>query len=120
LKDYKTEVIKPTVEQILGKVTPAIKNNFLILRERILKLNNVEEKTTAKFINYYSNGKGMAWFYFPSGKRLELHLRKGKYSDTKRKINYTTGWGSYPVITLKEKEINIDYLFDLLSQAYHK
>jgi len=66
---------------------------------------------------YYSGGKGMAWFDL-SGKRLRIHLRKGKYSDKKKKLR--EGWGGYPHLTLKEDEIDINYLTDLLSQAYQK
>lgn len=116
-EDIKTkqETPPPTIEELLNRASPAIKEAFLTLRDKIFRFgDDVEEITTSTMICYYSGGKGMAWF--ECGKRLKIHLRKGEYQDKKNKLN--PGWGGYPEISVKEDEIDIDYLADLLLQAY--
>jgi len=109
----------PTLEEQLDRATPKIKETFLNIRDHIFQISqDIEEKVTRTMICYYSGGKGMAWFEF-SGKRLKLHLRKGTYTDQYNKIK-PEGWGGYPELSLKENELNIEYLIDILRQAYEK
>jgi len=117
--EERKEVEIPTLEEQLDRAAPKIREAFLNIRDRIFQIGqDIEEKITGKMICYYSGGKGMAWFDL-SGKRLELHLRKGTYADQYDKIN-PKGWGGYPVLRLREDELDIEYLIDLLRQAYEK
>lgn len=109
----------PTLEQQLDGATPKIRKAVLNVRDRIFKISpDIEERITKTMICYYSGGKGMAWFGL-SGKKLKLHLRKGTYTDRYDKIN-PKGWGGYPVLSLKEDELDIEYLINLLKQAHEK
>jgi hypothetical protein len=118
-EDRTEEVALPTLEEQLERTIPSIRNSFSVLRDKIFGFgDDIEEKLTSKMICYYSGGKGMAWFGL-SGRRLKIHLRKGIYSDKKNKLN-PSGWGGYPEISVREDEIDIDYLTDLLLQAYQK
>jgi len=117
--EERKEVEIPTLEEQLDRAAPKIREAFLNIRDRIFQIGqDIEEKITGKMICYYSGGKGMAWFDL-SGKRLKLHLRKGTYADQYNKIN-PKGWGGYPVLRLREDELDIKYLIDLLRQAYEK
>jgi hypothetical protein len=117
--EERKEVEIPTLEEQLDRAAPKIREAFLDIRGRIFQIGqDIEEKITGKMICYYSGGKGMAWFDL-GGKRLELHLRKGIYADKHNKIK-PEGWGGYPVLRLRENELDIEYLIDLLRQAYDK
>jgi predicted transport protein len=114
----KQEIKIATLEERLANTDVIKREAFLKLRDKILNLgDDVQEKLTKDFICYSSGGKGMAWFKF-AGKQLVIYLRKGKYLDKKNKIDI--GWGGCPTLKLREKEIDVNYLVGLLSQAYRK
>jgi hypothetical protein len=107
-----------TLEQRLEKTSDKIRSAFLSLRDNIFNLgDDIVEKLTNTMVCYYSGGKGMAWFNLESKGALTIHLRKGNYNDKNNKIT-PDGWGGYPYIRLRENEIDINYLKDILIQAY--
>ena len=62
--------------------------------------------------------RGLIWIN-PKKNHIRIHLRKGKYKDKHMKIKYEGTFGGYPLLVLKENEIDYDYLKDIFQQAYN-
>jgi len=111
------EIEASTLEKLIEKSSDVIKDACLSLREEIYHLDsNIEERPAKTMITYYSDGKGLLWIV-PHKNNVTIHLRKGKYSDKYGKIN-PDGWGGYPILKLKEDEVDMHYLRNLIKQAY--
>lgn len=123
-----------SLDILLNRTTPKIRNTILELRKFLLQLSNdVEEQCTKRMITYHTRNisitpkkgrrtKGLFWINLTKGSVLRVHLRKkGNYQDKFNRI-VPEGWGEYPEITFKENEINnqcLEYLKSLISEAYN-
>lgn len=103
------------------KPSEAIQKLYFELKDELLKIDDsIDQRITKTMSCYYSGGKGLVWIN-PNKHILRIHLRKGEYPDTFKKLN-PSGWGGYPEIGIKESELNdlnyIDYIKKLIHKAY--
>ena len=92
------------------------------LKSEVMQIDgSIEQKITKTMSCFYSGGKGLVWFN-PYRHQLRIHFRKGKYPNKYNKLK-SSGWGGYPELTLREKEIDDiglkKYLKELLKTAYY-
>lgn len=106
----------PSMENLLSRAGNKVRDTFLEVRETLLSMgDDIEEKPKSSMVAYYCGGKGLAWFELKR-KTLTIHLRKRRYMDEKGRLK--VGWGNYPLVSLGEDELDVNYLVDLLHQAY--
>ena len=103
------------------KPSEPIRKLYYELKDELLKIDDsIDQKITKTMSCYYSGGKGLVWIN-PNKHMLKIHLRKGEYPDTFKRLN-PSGWGGYPEIGIKESELNdlnyIDYIKKLIHKAY--
>lgn len=115
-----------TLERMFELSNSKIQRLYSELRNWLFSVGDDIEETIKKTMGCYysiSGGKkrGLVWME-PRNNNLLFHLRKGKYSDTLKKIKQD-GWGGYPEVKLFSEEFDekrIEYIKDLLIQAYKK
>lgn len=111
------EVLVYSQDSVLASSSFLIQEMYAAIREEIYQIDDsIEEKITKTMFGYYSGGKGLIWIQ-PSKNRLTIHLRKGNYRDIRKKIK-PKGWGDYPEVVFSEQDVDIDYIRDLIQQAY--
>lgn len=101
-----------------NKTNKELKEIFDELREKILELSDVEEKSEQKSGVTYRTTKSFTKFEFHKN-FIGLLLRESKYKDPKKLVKdittYKIGYKGYIKIS---KNSNSDYLFDLIKQSY--
>jgi predicted transport protein len=104
--------LKRTTEELLEK--------FMRIRERVLDLASVDEKSAQKSGITYKTSKSFARFEFRRNS-INLLLRSPKYMDPKKIVRDVTSfaWGYRGLVKIT-KDADINYIFNLLKQSYEE
>lgn len=108
------------LEDHLQKVTKELQEKFSLIREHILELASVEEKTLQKTGITYRTSKSFARFEFRKNS-IDLLLRSPKYIDPKNLVRDVTsfGWGYRGLVKITA-DTDMEYVFTLLKQSYEE
>jgi len=114
----KIEYARYDLNYHLNKTSKELQQKFGEIREKILELQNVQEKPEQKRGITYRTTKSFCRFEFRKNS-INLLLREPKYNDPKKLVRDVTSfeWG-YKGLAKIDKESDIDYLFDLIKQSY--
>ena len=117
IKKVSDEIKTYTEDEILFGCSSKIKEAYSSLKKEIYQLySDAEEKIGKTMVNFRVDGKALV-FVRTQKRKITLFLRKGTYYD-KNGEPLPAGWGGYPFITFSEGEFDIDYLRELVKQAY--
>lgn len=117
ISDVTKEIKVYTENNLLNSVPENIKEAYFKIKEIIYELDSGLNTKITKTMLCYRDHKGLIWIN-PKKNHIQIHLRKGKYKDKYTKIKYEGTFGGYPLLILKENEIDFDYLKDIFQQAY--
>jgi len=116
----KIEYAKYDLNYHLNKTSKELQQKFNEIRERILELPNVQEKSEQKSGITYRTTKSFSHFHFYKNSIILL-LREPKYNDPKKLVKDITSfeWG-YKGLVKIDKLSDVDYLFSLIKQSYEE
>jgi predicted transport protein len=108
------------VSDHLQKTVKDLQDKFLEIREKVLELQSVEEKTAQKTGITYRTSKSFARFEFRRNS-IDLLLRAPKYIDPKNLMRDVTSfdWGFKGLVKITAAS-EMDYVFTLLKQSYEE
>jgi predicted transport protein len=104
----------------LSKTSKAMQEKFYGIREKVLELPNVEEKTEQRSGITYRTTKSFARFQFRKTSIVML-LRQAQYADPEKSVIDITSfeWGYKGWVRIKS-ESDTDYLMSLIKQSYEE
>lgn len=104
----------------LGKTIKELRDKFNEIREKILELPSVSEKTEQKSGITYRASKSFVRFEFKKS-YVQVLLRQPKYNDPKKIIRDITSfeWGYKGMVKLIPTS-DIEYVFGLIKQSYEE
>jgi predicted transport protein len=118
-KHQEEPVVDNSIDNLLIKATPLIKELFQDLRERIFGLDeNIKEKCTTQYVAHRVT-KNFTEIHIGKN-QLKIHLRPIEYEDPKKvvtKIPEGYQWTLDRRVYIKTSE-DIDYVFELIEQSY--
>lgn len=116
----KIEYAKYDLNYHLNKTSRELQQKFNEIREKILELPNIQEKSEQKSGITYRTTKSFAHFHFYKNS-IDLLLREPKYNDPQKLVKDITSfeWG-YKGLVKIDKLSDVDYLFSLIKQSYEE
>ena len=118
-KPHDEPTVDNSIDSLLIKASPVIKEVFLDLRERIFGLDeNVKEKCTTMYVAHRVT-KNFTEIHIGKN-QLKIHLRPIDYLDPQKKVTKIPEgyqWTLDRRVYLKSPE-DIEYVLDLIEQSY--
>lgn len=104
----------------LNKTTKNLQEKFNELREKILELPNIQERSEQKTGITYRTTKSFVQFGFHKT-FIQVLVREPKYNDSKKLVRDITGflWGYKGQIKMKQ-DSDIHYIFSIIRQSYEE
>ena len=116
----KIEYAKYDLNYHLNKTSKELQQKFNEIRERILELPNVQEKSEQKSGITYRTTKSFCRFGFRKNS-INLLLREPKYNDPQKLVKDITSFElGYKGLVKITKDSDVDYLFSLIKQSYEE
>lgn len=116
IAEVSAEIKVYTEEKLLDGVYDEIREAYFSIKDTIYQINpNVDRRIKKSMACFYSEGRGLVWVK-PTKKSITLWLRKGSYKDKSGKP-IPEGWGDYPELRLSHKDVDLQYVRDLIRQA---